>query len=416
VSLTRRGLGLLGGMALLALVLPGILAGFVFVVALVVCLTDAWLVRRVPTVTVTAPPIVSRGVPTGLTVDVEPSVGLTVRQVGTPDVRIEPDTGDGSLGARLTAIRRGTHLLPRPATLAAGPLGLGCWYHRAGPETTIVVYPDMTAARRLATEVRLGRFGDSARRSRGPLGLGTELESIREYLPDDDIRQVNWRATARLGTPMSNTYRIEQEREVVVLLDTGRLMAAPVGDGTDRTRLDVAVDAAAALAAVADVVGDRIGLIAFDSSIRRRLRSRRDGGDVVVTAIHDLEPTAGESDFELAFRTVAHDKRAFVLILTDLLEETAARPLTEAMPILARHHAVVVAGVSDPAVMAALSTPATSVAGAYLTAAAVDVEVSRRRAASRLSGFGATVIDVAPALLASRCVEAYLRAKRRARL
>jgi uncharacterized protein (DUF58 family) len=82
-------------MALLALVLPGILAGFVFVVALVVCLTDAWLVRRVPTVTVTAPPIVSRGVPTGLTVDVEPSVGLTVRQVGTPDVRIEPDTGDG---------------------------------------------------------------------------------------------------------------------------------------------------------------------------------------------------------------------------------------------------------------------------------------------------------------------------------
>lgn len=416
MSITPRGLAALGAMALLALVLPGPVAVLLFVIALVVVATDAWHVRQVPRVTVAAPPIISRGVPATLAVSVEPAFGIRVKQPGTPDVRVDPDLGMGSLDATITALRRGSHLLPKPATMADGPLGLGRWYHRAGADTRVVVYPDMPAARRLATEVRLGRFGDSARRSRGPLGLGTELESIREYLPDDDFRQINWRATARLGTPMSNTYRIEQEREVVVLLDTGRLMAAPVGDGTDRTRLDVAVDAAAALAAVADVVGDRVGLVAFDDTIRRRLRPRRDGGDVVVTAIHDLEPTPAESDFELAFRTVAHDKRAFVLILTDLMEETAARPLTEAIPILARHHAVTVAGVSDPAVMAALTVPAANVAEAFRTAAAVDVERSRRRAASTLTGFGATVIDVTAAVLPTRCVEAYLRAKRRARL
>ena len=416
MSLTPRGLGLLAVVALLALVLPGPLVVVLFVLACAVCLTDAWLVRSVPAVSVRVPPIVSRGVQTTVRLSVDPAPGVTVRQVGTPDVRIEPDTGAGGLSAALTAIRRGRHVLPRPATVTDGPLGLGRWYHRSGDETTITVYPDMPAARRLATEVRLGRFGDSTRRSRGPLGLGTELEAIREYLPDDDIRQVNWRATARLATPMSNTYRIEQEREVVVLLDTGRLMASPVDDGTDRTRLDVAVDAAAALAAVANVVGDRIGLVAFDSAIRRRVRSRRDGGDVVVTAIHDLEPTGAESDYELAFRTVAHQKRAFVLILTDLMEETAARPLIEAMPILARHHAVAVAGVTDPAVVAALRTPARAVEDAFLTAVAVDVETSRRRAAIRLGGYGTTVIDVAPRLLPGRCVEAYLRAKRRARL
>lgn len=407
---------LLSATALSALVLPGALAIALFGVGLVVVATDAWQVRRVPSVEVSLPPILSRGVPTEMSVRVEPSRDVRVKQVGTPDVRVDMEEGTGGLLTEVTAVRRGTHALPRPATLADGPLGLGRWYHHAGRPTEVVVYPDMPAARRIATEVRLGRFGDASRRSRGPLGLGTELESIRDYLPDDDIRQVNWRATARVGSPMSNTYRIEQEREVMVLIDTGRLMASPVGDGTPRTRLDVAVDSAAAVAAVADVVGDRVGVVAFDDAVRRRIAPRRDGGDVMVTAIHDLEPSASESDYELAFRTVAHHKRAFVLILTDLLEETASRPLLEAMPILARHHSVAVAGVQDPVVAEALASPAEDVAGAFRTAVAVDIEGSRRRVTTTLRGFGATIIDTAPDLVPTRCVAAYLRAKRRARL
>lgn len=416
MSVTRRGLILLAAAAASAVVVPRAIAVLAFVVVTVVIVTDAWGVRAVPQVTVTVPPIVSRGVPATIRAEANPTHGVRIRLPGTPDVAVSPDEGVGSIDAVLVARRRGRHVLPRPATLSDGPLGLGRWYHRTGPETEVVVYPDMPQARRIALEVRLGRFGESSRRSRGPLGLGTELESIREYLPDDDIRQVNWRATARTGTPMSNTYRIEQEREVIVLIDTGRLMGAPVGDGTDRTRLDVAADAAAAVAAVADTVGDRVGVVAFDRVVRRRTSPRRDGGAVVVHAIHDLEPTDVDSDYELAFRHIAQSKRAFVLILTDLLEETAARPLVEAMPILVRHHAVTVAGVSDPAVVAALATPAGSVADGYVTAAAVDVERSRQAAAGRISGFGATVIDARPGDLPARCVDAYLRAKRRARL
>ena len=416
MSVTPRGLWLLGGVAALALILPAGLAAALFVVAGVVVVTDAWMVRAVPTVMVDVPPILSRGVPATMAATVDPTVGTRVRVPGSPDVRFEPDQGTGGIAGTVTASRRGDHVLPRPATVADGPLGLGRWYHRSGSETRIVVYPDMPQARRIAAEVRVGTFGDSSRRTRGPLGLGTELESIREYLPDDDIRQVNWKATARVGTPMSNTYRIEQEREVVILLDTGRLMAAPVDDGTDRTRLDVAVDAAAAVAGVADVVGDRVGVVAFDDTIRRRTAPRRDGGDVVVQAIHDLEPTDVESAYELPFRIVAGSKRSFVLILTDLLEETAARPLADAMPILSRHHAVTVAGVADPAVVAALTTPARTPAEAMVTAVAVDVEQSRRAAAASLTGFGASIIDARPDDLPRRSVEAYLRAKRRARL
>jgi uncharacterized protein (DUF58 family) len=249
--------------------------------------------------------------------------------------------------------------------------------------------------------------------TRGPLGLGTDFESIRDYLPDDDIRQVNWRATARLARPMSNQYRVEQDRDVVCLLDMGRLMAAPLGD---RTRLDATVDAATAVALVADEVGDRAGVVAFDDRVRRRLPPARGGGDAVVRAVFDIEPTMVDSDYELAFRAVGSGKRAFVLVLTDLLEEAAAQPLVDAMPVLARRHAVVVAGVTDPDLDLLVHTRPRAPAEVYAAAVALDVLDARARVAAQLRRQGADVLEASPDLLPNACVGAYLRAKARARL
>ena len=106
---------------------------------------------------------------------------------------------------------------------------------------------------------------------------------------------------------MSNQYRVEQDREVMLLIDTGRLMAAPL---EDRTRLDAAIDAAVTVALVADVVGDRAGVVAFDDAIRRNLPPRRAGGDAVVRALFDLEPRPVDADYELAFQTVEGAKRS----------------------------------------------------------------------------------------------------------
>lgn len=420
VSPTPRAAAFVALAALSALVLPGWGSLALVVGVLAATVTDAWMVRKVPSVGVELPSILSRGIPSNLSLTTEASaIPIRLRQPAGPDLRIAPQEGEGVLLGEIVALRRGRHRLPAPATRATGPLGLGWWFHRTGIDHEVVVYPDLPAARHLVMEVRLGRFRGEGRRSRGPLGLGTELETIREYSPDDDIRQVNWRATARMGHPMSNTYRVEQDREVVCLLDCGRLMAAPLPARPGRpelTRLDAAVDAAAAMAAVADEIGDRVGVLAFDHRVIRQLSPRRDGGSAVLKAIYDLEPSTGDSDYHLAFRTVAHSKRAFVLILTDLLDESAARPLLEAMPVLARHHAVAVASVADPAVEEALSLPQETLAGVLRQAVAVDVIEARERVAARLSALGARVIDASPEQLSAACVAAYLVAKRRARL
>ena len=413
---TTRTAVLVALAALLAIFVPVPLAGIAVAGVLAAAAVDAWLVRKRPSVERSSSHIVSRGIASPMSVSVD-APGARVARVRQPipaDIDLEPREAPDHLDGTITAKRRGRHVLDPVAVRTIGPLGLGAWTHQAcGDEGEVLVYPDLVTARTLALAVRRGRFREAGQFSRGPLGLGTDFESIREYLPDDDIRQVNWLATARVGRPMSNQLRIEQDRDVLCVIDSGRLMAAPLGD---RTRMDAAVDAATAVAFVADVVGDRCGTIAFDHEVRRRVRPRRGGGDAVVRAIFDLEPRSQESDYELAFRNVGEVKRAFVLVLTDLLEEAAARPLVEAIPILARRHHVVVASCSDPDLEEILQRSPTAPSEVYESAVALDVLRSRSEVVRRIRAAGADVVEAPPSKLARACVASYLRAKARARL
>jgi uncharacterized protein (DUF58 family) len=410
-----RAAYLLGAVALSALVLPAAVALPALAAVAAVTVVDAFLARRAPLVERSLPGLLSRGVAAPFRLEL---VGATpgtarLRQAVPPDLEVEPAEEEERLEGTIVARRRGRHLVPAPAVRTDGPLGIGCWFHRAGEPQEILVYPDLHTAFRLATAVRRNRFREAGERLRGPLGLGTDFESIRDYVPDDDFRQINWRATHRLGRPMSNQYRIEQDRDVFCVVDTGRLMAAPLGD---RTRLDAAIDAVAAVAAVADVVGDRCGTLAFDAQVLRTLEPRRKGARAVIKALFDLEPTSADSDYELAFHTIRDRKRAFVLVLTDLLEEAAARPLVQAVPVLARRHAIVVASAADTDLAEFVRREPRAPSDVYAAAVALDVLGARGRVAAELRRAGAEVVEAPPDRLAAACVGAYLRAKRRARL
>lgn len=401
--------------ALLALVLPVPVAilGVVAVVAATV--VDAASVRGDPGLSRQLGGVLARGVPAPLEVRTTAAVPgrARVRQPVPPDFVVEPAEADEVLEATITGTRRGRHTLVEPAVRLTGPLGLGRWYHGGRSESEVVVYPDLPAARRLAQAVRQGKLGAEGRRIRGPLGLGTDFESVREYVADDDVRRINWRATARLGRPMTNQYRVDQNRDVVCLVDTGRLMAAPLGD---RTRLDAALDAVAAVAVVADEVGDRCGVVAFDTETRREVRPRRGGARAVLEAVFDLESRPVDSDYELAFTAVARSKRSFLLLITDLLDESAARSLLDAVPILARRHVVAVATVTDPGIAAAVATPPATAFDVYAAAMAYDVLDVRAVVSALLARAGAEVVEAGPDAFSAACVSTYLRAKYRARL
>lgn len=391
----------------IALIAAGALGAAVYI--------DARSVRESPEVTRSMPPILSRGVASRFDVEVATSDArsLTLVQASSPDLVVAPRESQGSFEGTVQPLRRGRHTLPALAERSQGPLGLGRWHHQVAEAAEVLVYPDLPAARRIAQAVRQGRFRESGRIQSGPLGLGTDFEAIRDYLPDDDIRQVNWQATSRAGRPMSNTYRVEQDRDVMCVVDAGRLMGAPM---IDRTRLDVALDAVATVAAVADVVGDRCGTLAFDAKVLREVAPRRAGGSPVVRALFDLEPSGFDSDYELAFRSVSGGKRSLVFVFTDLLEEAAARPLVEAVPVIARRHVVMIASAADPDLDALMTTEPKDDRDVYGMSVALDVLNARRRVVAQLRGAGAEVIEAEPGRLGAACVAAYLRAKSRARL
>ncbi|HTL85587.1 MAG TPA: DUF58 domain-containing protein [Acidimicrobiia bacterium] len=408
-----------------ALAVPGWLAITLAIAVVMLTAVDMALARREPRVRRTISSVLARGIPASLAIETNPDVQTHVdlRQARPPDFTIEPSVGRGTIDSQVVAHRRGAHRLPPVAARRRGPLGLGTCTFDADGGADLLVYPDVFAAQRLVIALRRGRFRDPGLRTRGPLGLGTEFESVRDYLPDDDVRQINWQATERTGRPMSNQYRIEQDRDVVCLVDAGRLMAAPLTRPADDThpearptRLDAAVDAVTMVALVADELGDRCGVTVYDSEVRRRLAPRRAGGNAVVRTILDVEPTLVDSDHDLAFRAVGGVKRALIVVLTDLVDEAAARSLLDAVPVLARRHAVVVASVRDPDLDAPLVNAPQIPRDVYAGAVALDVLDGRARVMNRLRHQGATVIEAPPELLGEACVRAYLRLKSRARL
>lgn len=445
---TARCAAALAAVAVVGLLLPLWAAVACALVLLAAAVVDGLSVREPPRIERRVHEVLSRGVPAPLAVDAHARDvrRVLLRQPATPALRVrvdddaeldartraEVDGDNGPPGARrprsaaiahsglrgeILPLQRGRQCLPGAAGASVGPLGLTRRHHPQGAPVELLVYPDLLGARRLALRVRRGRAAPGGLLRRGPLGLGTEFESIRDYSPDDDIRQVNWRASARLGRPMSNQYRVEQDHDVLCLLDAGRLMGAPVGQGT---LLDVALDAATAVALVADELGDRAGAIAFDAGVRRDVQPRRLGGRNVVQALFDLQPSSADSDFEAAFQRVGRSRRALVLVLTDLIDEQAARSLVRAAPMLSRRHAVVVAGVADPTLEeAALGQRGSASDPAEVSSpralAALSVLRARDGVVARIRATGADVALAPAGSLPERCVQAYLREKARAR-
>ena len=204
---TPRAPALLAALSLAAFLVPLPLAALAALALLAAVAADARAARRAPAVERSLPAVLARGVPVPLRRGRgAPSVRVRLRQAVPPGMALEPAEADGALdaascrAARPPRAARGRHALDR----AARPRRLAPPPGRAAGRLRLSRPARRPPAR---ASVRHGRFRDQGITARGPLGLGTEFELVRDYLPDDDVRQVNWRATARMGRPMSNQYR-----------------------------------------------------------------------------------------------------------------------------------------------------------------------------------------------------------------
>ncbi|WP_328362001.1 DUF58 domain-containing protein [Mycobacterium sp. NBC_00419] len=256
-------------------------------------------------------------------------------------------------------------------------------------------------------------------------GHGTEFDSLREYVVGDDVRSIDWRATARRADVVVRTWRPERDRRVVIVLDTGRTSAGRVGvDPTARDpggwpRLDWSMDAALLLAALASRAGDHVDFLAHDRVTRTGVfgASRTELLAQLVDAMAPLEPALIESDAAAMVASVLRRvrRRALVVLLTDLNASALDEGLLPVLPQLSAKHQVIVASVSDPRVDQ-LAAGRADAAQVYDAAAAERARNDRRLIASRLRHKGIEVVDAAPEDLAPALADRYLAMKATGRL
>lgn len=350
-----------------------------------------------------------------------PSLGATRRRA----VLRVPPGGRARAATPVRPDRRGDVRLTTLTVRTAGPWGLGSRQHTRALPGRIEVHPSFRSRRDVDLRLTRQRVLEVGLRAARGRGSGTEFDALRDYVPGDEVRRVDWAATARAGRPIVRTYRSERNQTILALLDTGRTMAATVAGVP---RLDHAMDAVMALTTAATRVGDRVGLLAFGAGARTSVAPSRSGDQLrrVVRAMYALEPELSESDYRAAFRrTLARFPRRSLLVLcTELADEAVAETLVPALPLVLREHVLIVASVQDPEILRWRTVPvgpdeptgSGAVGDAYLAAAA-GAALRRREATARyLRGLGVIVVDEPPGRLAGALVDAYLELKARGRV
>lgn len=336
-----------------------------------------------------------------------PSAGHTpARQ----PVRV-PAGGRVRVGGRLRPTRRGERPAVAVTVRSYGPLGLAARQRRIALPGTVRVLPPFTSRRLLPEKLARLRQLAGAVAVRSP-GRGSEFDSLRGYVLGDDVRSIDWRATARSRDVVVRTWRPERDRHLVLALDTGRSSAVRLGD---EPRLDAALDACLLLTAVAARAGDQVGLVAADVAVRARLGAVT-GPDALarmVAALTPLQPALVETDPRLlAAQVLQQARKRALVVLFGSLDTAADTGLVPAVEALSRRHEVIVASAADPA----LDVLAGDLDDPYTAAAAELALAARREVIARLRRLGARVVDAPAGVLASHVTDAYLHLKAAGRL
>ncbi|MGI5269296.1 DUF58 domain-containing protein [Nonomuraea sp. CA-218870] len=338
----------------------------------------------------------------------------------------------------LTPARRGDRESVAVAVRSLGPLGLAARQGSHRSPWTVRVLPPFLSRKHLPA--RLARLRElDGRHPALVRGQGTEFDSLREYVAGDDVRSIDWRATARRHDVVVRTWRPERDRRVLIVLDTGRTSAGRVGAAPiplagavpkgpagqparpepGWPRLDWSMDAALLLAALAARAGDRVDLLAYDRSVRTWVSgaSRTELLSSLVNAMAPIEAELVEADAQgmVAAILARAKRRCLVVLLTDLNAAAMDEGLMPVLPQLSSRHLVLVAGVSDPRV-AAMAAGRGTAEEVYDAAAAEHARLERRRITARLRRHGVEVVDAPPDDLAPALADHYLALKAAGRL
>ena len=314
----------------------------------------------------------------------------------------------------LTPTRRGRYEFGKTAARFLSKLKLVWCQTDLGKAETVKVYPNIRRAREMELKALGANSYLAVQRKAIRRGEGREFESMRDYVRGDEQRHISWTATARRSKLTTRQYQIERDQTIVIALDAGRLMTGRIGD---ETKFDTAIHASLALMSAAGRGGDSCGLVVFGRNVKKFLPPKKGIGqtDAVLEALHDLEPELIEPSYSRAFQFIAatSKKRAFVVILTDLVDKDSSKELINSLKLLRPRHLPLVVTIGDRDLNKTVSEIPKEIKDVFTQSAAEEIIHGRESALRLVETLGGLALDVTANSLAPRLLETYLRVKER---
>jgi uncharacterized protein (DUF58 family) len=346
-----------------------------------------------------------------------------------PDAfEIETHILTGTIPARSTwhgtyhvrPLRRGDYAFGNLNLRWLGPLGLIVRQARVEAGGPVKVYPNLMNVRRYDLLLRRNRLQEMGLRHTRLFGEGTEFERLREYLPDDEFRRIEWKATARRNRPVTIEYQTERSQNVIAVLDAGRMMQSPVnipGKAGGMAKLDYVINAVLLLVYVATGKGDKVGLMTFADEVTHFSSPRQGRGQFyrMLETLYavEAEPVEPNYQFALNYLALKQRKRALVVIFTDLSGGVSMQSLVAQVSMLAKRSLPLVVTISDPDIHdAAEQHPRHSLA-AYQRTAAGRLLDERQIALDNMRKQGVLTLDVPANELSTAVINRYLELKGR---
>lgn len=323
-----------------------------------------------------------------------------------------PASDGGSLDLGFQALRRGIASFDRLWVRWRGPFGL-VWNQVVLPmESKVAVLPDVRGAREQAiTLLQREALPDGHAQRRA--GQGREFEALKDYQPGMGRRMIDWKRSARHGKLLAREFRIEENNNIVLAIDSGRLMCEPV-DGMPK--VDRAVAAALLSAFIALKGGDMVSLFSFDA--RPRIASGAVRGSASFAMIQklaaEIDYSSEETNFTLALTMLAGrlDRRSLVIIFTDFVDPISAELMLRTVGRLTERHLVLFMLTRDVELESLADMPPKSGEDVARAVVAGGLLRERQVVIGRLRLLGAHVIEADHQKLGLALVERYLQFKR----
>lgn len=338
-----------------------------------------------------------------------------------------PSMEHDSISYHLTPMRRGIYHFGDIHVRCWGVLGLVVRHHKIAAETEIKVYPNLQAIKQYELLVKRGMLYRMGLKNSRQFGEGTEMERLREYLPDDDFRRIDWKATARHRKPIVREFETERSQDIVIMLDTGRLMASPILLGTSDTpdsesllqnamlKLDYAINTTLMAAYVSTLKGDKVGMMAFADSVHQYMAPKPGKKQflTMLETIYALPVHPVEPDFETAFSYLAtkQRKRALIILFTDILDTDSAEGIATYVAQFSKHHLVVCVTLTDSGIVELANQKPTNSKSVYQKAIAERLLQEKHATLEILRRQGVITIDVPAHQLTMAVVNKYLELK-----